>query len=137
MSSAGAQARWHAFERTLSATPLRDHLKRLPDFDGVEAERQAIAHAMTFPDTLASLSFLIDWPADEAAATLEHALGELDGHHYETLGNAACRQVARRGTLRYRAMLLSVLERGFSKGYKHAARDLGNAASVAKRAANR
>jgi hypothetical protein len=31
------------------------------------------------------------------------------------------------------AMVLSVLERGFSKGYKYAARDLKNAASVASR----
>jgi hypothetical protein len=35
--------------------------------------------------------------------------------------------------LLYRAMVLSVLERGFSKGYKYAARDLKNAASVARR----
>ncbi len=136
--TAQAQAlRWQAFEQTLSATHLRDHLKRLPDFDDIEAERQAIAHAMTFPNALAALSFLIDWPAHEAAATLVHTrLGELDGRHYETLGKAAeplADKWPGAATLLYRAMVLSVLERGLSKGYKYAARDLGSAALVAKR----
>jgi hypothetical protein len=129
--------RWQAFEQTLSATDLRDHLKRLPDFDDVEAERRAIAHAMTFPDALTALSFLIHWPAHEAAAALVGArLGELDGRHYETLGKAAEHLADKwpaAATLLYRAMVLSVLERGFSKGYKYAARDLKNAASVASR----
>jgi hypothetical protein len=92
---------------------------------------------MTFPNALAALSFLIDWPAHEAAATLVHTrLGELDGRHYETLGKAAEHLADKwpaAATLLYRAMVLSVLERGFSKGYKYAARDLGSAASVAKR----
>jgi hypothetical protein len=133
-----AQAlRWQAFEQTLSATHLRDHLKRLPDFDDVEAERRAIAHAMTFPDALTALNFLIAWLAHEAAVALVHTrLGELDGRHYETLGKAAehlADEWPGAATLLYRAMVLSVLERGFSNGYKYAARDLGNAASVAKR----
>lgn len=133
-----AQAlRWQAFEQTLSATHLRDHLKRLPDFDDVEAERQAIAHAAAFPDAVAALSFLIDWPVLDVAATLVHArLGELDGRHYETLGKAAEHLAGKwpaAATLLYRALVLSVLERGFSKGYKYAARDLTNAASVASR----
>lgn len=33
-------ARWRCFERSLSATHLRAHLKRLPDFDDVEAEKK-------------------------------------------------------------------------------------------------
>jgi hypothetical protein len=133
-----AQAlRWQAFEKTLSPAHLRDHLKRLPDFDDIEAERKAIAHAAACPDALAALTFLIDWPAHDVAATLVHArLGELDGRHYETLGNAAEHLAATWPTaaaLLYRAMVLSVLERGFSKGYKYAARDSKNAASVANR----
>jgi hypothetical protein len=133
-----AQAlRWQAFEKSLSLAHLRDHLKRLPDFDDIEAERRAIAHAAAFPDVLTALSFLIDWPAHEAAATLVHArLGELDGRHYETLGKAAEHLAGKwpaAATLLYRAMILSVLDRGFSKGYKYAARDLKNAASAAGR----
>ena len=129
--------RWQAFEKTLSPAHLRDYLKRLPDFDDIEAERRAIAHAATSPDALTALSFLVNWPAYDAAATLVHArLGELDGRHYETLGKAAEHLAEKRpaaATLLYRAMVLSVLERGFSKGYKYAARDLKNAASVASR----
>jgi hypothetical protein len=108
--------RWQAFEKTLSPTHSRDHLKRLPDFDDVEAERQAIAHATAFPDVLTALNFLIDWPGHEAAAAaLVHArLGELDGCHYETLGKAAEHLAGKwpaAATLLYRAMVLSVLER--------------------------
>jgi hypothetical protein len=129
--------RWQTFEKTLSPKHLRDHLQRLPDFDDIEAEGQAIAHAAAFPDALTPLSFLIDWPAHEAAATLVNArFGELDGRHYETLGKAAEHLADKwpgAATLLYRAMALSVLERGFSKGYKYAARDLKNAASAASR----
>jgi hypothetical protein len=133
-----AQAlRWQAFEKALSATHLRDHLKRLPDFDDVEAEQRAIADAMTFPDVLNALSFLIDWPAHEAAANLVQArLTELDGRHYETLGKAAEHLADKwpaAATLLYRALVSSVLERGFSKGYKYAARDLSSAAMTARR----
>jgi hypothetical protein len=133
-----AQAlRWQTVERTLSATHLRDHLKRLPDFDDVEAEQRAIAHALTFPDVLNALSFLIDWPAHEPAAKLVQArLAELDGRHYQTLGRAAEHLADKwpvAATLLYRALVSSVLERGFSKGYKYAARDLSSAAMAARR----
>ena len=64
---------------------------------------------------------LIDWPAHEATATLVHTrLDELDGRHCETLRKAAehlADKWAAAATLLYRAMVLSVLERGFSKGY--------------------
>lgn len=66
-----AQAmRWRVFERDLSAPRLRDYLKRLADFDDVEAEERAIAHALAFPRFEAALTFLMLWPAWPAAAAL-------------------------------------------------------------------
>jgi hypothetical protein len=59
-----------------------------------------------------------------------------DGRHYETLGRAAGHLADKwpaPATLLYRALVSSVLERGFSKGYKYAARDLSSAATAAKR----
>jgi uncharacterized protein DUF6880 len=38
-------ARWGCFERSLSSTHLRAYLKRLPDFDDVEAEEKALDYA--------------------------------------------------------------------------------------------
>ncbi len=41
-----AQAvRWSCFERSLSLTHLRAYLKRLPDFDEIEAENRALDYA--------------------------------------------------------------------------------------------
>ena len=41
-----AQAfRWECFERDLSGEHLRAYLKRLPDFEDIEAEERAMAHA--------------------------------------------------------------------------------------------
>ena len=46
-----AQAfRWSCFERTLNDAHLRDYLKRLPEFEDIEAEERAMATALEFPD---------------------------------------------------------------------------------------
>ncbi len=42
--------RWTTFQRFLSAEHLRAHLRGLPDFDDVEAEERATAHALAHPD---------------------------------------------------------------------------------------
>ncbi|MFO1079327.1 MAG: hypothetical protein U1E23_01685 [Reyranellaceae bacterium] len=73
-------ARWSVFERSLSPHHLRDHLQRLPEFDDVEAEARALAHAARFPDLLGATLFLVGWPAHEQAeATLVRRAAELDG----------------------------------------------------------
>jgi len=111
--------RWEAFKKTLSVPLLREHLKRLPDFDDFEAGQRAIAYAASFPDALLALSFLVEWPALEAADTMvREQIAALDGRHYETLGRAAERLSEKwpvSATLLYRALVLSVLERGLSK----------------------
>ena len=79
-------ARWRCFERSLSATHLRAHLKRLPDFDDVEAEKKALDYVQGSRNLLRALSFLASWPAlDRAANLVLQRWGELDGDHYEIL----------------------------------------------------
>jgi len=66
-----AQAlRWRAFEAMLSGAHLREHLKRLPDFDDFATEQKALNHAATFPSALTALIFFVEWPALEAADRL-------------------------------------------------------------------
>ena len=48
-AAAEAQAdRWSCFERSLSILHLRAYLKRLPDFDDVEAEGRALDYAQGY-----------------------------------------------------------------------------------------
>jgi hypothetical protein len=133
-----AQAlRWLAFEATLSAPHLREHLKRLPDFEDFATEQKALAHAATFPSALTALVFLVEWPALEAADRLvRQRISELDGRNYQWLGKAA-EHLAEKwpvsATLLYRALVLSVLERGYSKAYPYAARDLASVSILGSR----
>jgi hypothetical protein len=86
-----AQAeRWSSFTRSLRVDLLRDHLKRLPDFEDFEAERRAVALAAGHEDPHRALNFFVDWP--DLAAAAEHVrqrLAELDGGDYGTLNRAA------------------------------------------------
>jgi hypothetical protein len=86
-----AQAcRWLCFERSLSAPHLRAYLKRLPDFDDVEAEKRALDNAEGHESVLQALSFLVSWPAlDRAASLVIRRAPELDGDHFEFLTPAA------------------------------------------------
>jgi len=133
-----AQAlRWQAFEATLSGPHLREHLKRLPDFEDFATEQKALAHAATFPSAFTALIFFVEWPVLKAADRLvRQRISELDGRNYQWLGKAA-EQLAEKwpisATLLYRALVLSVLERGFSKAYPYAARDLASASILASR----
>jgi hypothetical protein len=73
------EVRWASFERTLSAERLRDLVRRLADFDDVEAEARAFAVAAAFPDVGAALRFLMEWPAlAEASRLIEARPGEID-----------------------------------------------------------
>ena len=86
-----AQAfRWTCFERDLSPDYLRTFLKRLPDFEDIDAKQRAMAFAMAYPAALSALQFLIHWPAlDQAAQLVQQRFTELDGNHYEILTPAA------------------------------------------------
>ena len=128
------QARWECFERSLSATHLRMYLKKLPDFDDVEAEEKALDLALEYQSRLGALSFLVSWPALDRAATLviEHA-EDLDGNHYEILTPASDALAAKyplAATLVLRAMIDFTLSRSRSSRYKHAARHLLECSSL-------
>lgn len=82
--------RLECFHRSLAADHLRAYLKRLADFDDVEAEEQAMAHAIAYPEPLSALHFLIHRPAlGRAAQLVQHRFDELDGDRYEILTPAA------------------------------------------------
>ncbi len=129
------RARWTCFERSLSPTHLRAYLKRLPDFDDVEAEAKALDHAQHFPNHLAALWFLASWPALDHAARLVIAHApELDGARYEILSPAADALAARHklaATLVLRAMIDFTLSKARSTRYRHAARHLQDCAGLA------
>ena len=124
------------FEQTLSLEHLRDYLKHLPDFEDFEAEREAIAYAETFPDVLTALSFLVRWPDLEAASRLVNKReNEIDGASYDILnfaGEHLSEKYPDAATRIYRRKVESVLGRGASKYYHHAARDLGHCAYLSK-----
>lgn len=72
-------ARWESFERTLSVERARDFTRRLADFDDVEAEGRAFAHAAAHANFRAGLRFLMDWPAlPEAAQMIQARADEVD-----------------------------------------------------------
>ena len=133
-----AQAfRWARFTETLNAAHLRAYLKTLPDFDDVEAEQRAIAHALAFPDVHQALAFLLAWPELRAASQL--VLGRaraLNGDLYELLSAAAEALDTRHplaATVLRRAMIGFTLSHARSSRYKHAARHLVDCRAAAVR----
>lgn len=128
-------ARWSCFERFLSAQHLRDYLKRLPDFDDIEAENRALDFVSNFRSVSAALAFLAFWPAtDRAARLVLDRADKLDGDRYEVLTPVADALVGKHplaATLALRAMIEFSLDNGRSSRYKHAARHLLECASLA------
>ena len=128
-------ARWSCFERSLSATHLRAYLKRLPDFDDIEAEQRALNHAQGYRSLLQALSFLVSWPAlDRAAKLVMERTTELDGDHYEILTPAADALAGKHplaATLVLRAMIDFSLTQSRSSRYRHAARHFMECGSLA------
>jgi hypothetical protein len=127
--------RWQCFERGLNSEHLRAFLKRLPDFDDLEAEERAMSSALKFPDVHQALAFLVSWPAlDKAAALVTERSAELDGNHYEILSPAADALAAKHplaATLLLRAMIDFALKENRVKRYRHAARHLMECAGLA------
>lgn len=123
--------RWKSFERTLNADHLRAYLKRLPDFDDMEAEEKALAFAGDYEDVSEALAFLLSWPApDEAARVAISRAAELDGDRFEFLTSAAeslgdAHPLA--SVIILRAMVDFVLDRARTARYKHAVRNLAEA----------
>jgi flagellin-specific chaperone FliS len=121
-----AQAqRWSNFTRSLRVDLLRDHLKRLPDFEDFEAERRAMALAAGHEDPHRALDFFVDWPDLAAAAALVRVrLGEFDGGDYGALNRAAAALASRypaAATLLFRRMAEDILRRATASQYQYAA----------------
>jgi len=132
-----AQAfRWACFARDLSGEHLRAYLKRLPDFEDIEAEERAMAHAAAHPDLLAALAFFLSWPSHaHAARLLIDRPDEVDGDHYEFLAPAAEALAERHplaATLVLRAMIDFTLTRTRAKRYRYAAEHLASCARLAR-----
>ena len=128
-------ARWSCFERSLSARHLRDHLKRLPDFEDFDAEQRALDHAERYGSLLQAVSFLASWPAlDRAAHAVIGRAKELDGDHYGILTPAAEALAAKyplAATVLLRAMIDFSLTQSRASRYRHAARHLRDCEGLA------
>ncbi len=127
--------RWTCFEQSLHGEHLKAFLKRLPDFDDLEAEEKAFAYAQAFPDVHQALAFFLNWPAPaEAAKLVMRRKAELDGNLYELMPLAAEALAEKHplaATIVLRSMIDFTLDSGRSSRYKYAARHLADCASFA------
>jgi hypothetical protein len=135
---AEAQAfRWTSFERDIDPRHLRAYLKKLPDFDDVEAEARAMTHVVAYPDMRRAFEFLLNWPAlDRVNRLVLDRYRELNGDYYEILTPAADALEARyplAATLVRRAMIDFALNKARVKRYPRAARHLAECATLAAR----
>ena len=133
-----AQAfRWRCFESTLLSEYLRDFLKRLPDFEDIEAEDRAMDHAAAYPSLLPALGFFLEWPSlERAARLLIDRPDEINGERYELLAPTAEALSARfplAATLALRAMIDFTLLNARSKRYGYAAQHLVECEGLASR----
>lgn len=133
----GAQAlRWRCFEAGLSADMLRQYLKRLPDFEDIEAEERAHALALGHADPDAALQFFLDWPRLDLAAELivahHHRWDGRDWHVLPKVAGVLEHEYPLAATILYRALLDDILTRARSKAYGHGAKYLKQLTGLAK-----
>lgn len=129
------ELRLSSFRQSLSPAPLRAYLKRLPDFNDIEAEEEALDFVGRSADVHAALLFLVEWPAPARAVemTIRRA-AEIDGDHYELLTDAAGAlqdKYPLAATILLRAMINFALDQGRASRYRHAARHLVECANLA------
>ena len=137
-SDEAQRQRWTCFERTLSTPHLRAYLKRLPDFNDVEAEEKALDHVWQTRSPMGALPFLISWPAlDRAAALVTERAADLEGVFDNILIPAADALAARHplaATLALRAVIDHAIGQGHTIRDKDVERHLldcsGLAASI-------
>ncbi len=129
--------RLRSFKRSLDDRLLRAYLKRLPDFDDIEAEEEAMEFATAFPDAKRALAFLIAWPALGKAGELVAARSlEIDGEDHELLGFAAeglSEKYPLAAILLYRKVVDFTLEHARTAHYRTAARYLEESGGLANR----
>ena len=127
-SEEAQQFRLESFEQSLNDTLLREYVKRLPDFDDIEAEERAFAFVQTVPDANRALYFFLQYPSlTEASKLVISRASEMDGNHYELMSDAAEKLAGKfplAATILLRAMIDFTLNGARSSRYKHAARHL-------------
>ncbi len=116
---------WAAFESTLDADMLRQHMRRLDDFEEFDVLDRAFDHASSSTAIYRALKFFMEWPRlDRAARLVVERRDKWDGRHYELLGPAAAALEADHpaaATIIYRALLDDILTRAKSQAYGHGA----------------
>ena len=129
------ELRWSCFERYLSAPHLRAYLKRLPDFEDIEAEEKALDRVRQIRSPVGALSFLISWPAlDRAAALVIEEAANLEGifdHVLLPAADALATRYPLAATLALRAMIDHALNAGHTIRDKHVARHLLDCSGLA------
>ena len=132
---AAQKLRWQAFEQTLDASILREHVEALPDFAEFDTLDHAFAHALGHADRYKVLEFLLAWPRrDLAAQLIVSRSADWDGNQYYSLppiADALQHDFPLAATILYRALLDDVLLKARSKAYPHAARYLKTLAQIA------
>ena len=120
--------RWQWFEQNLNQNHLRAFLKRLPDFDDMEAEENALSYVAAYADAHRALKFLLAWPdLRRAAYLLVTRQSELNGDDHELLSRAADTlkdSFPIASAIVLRTMIDFTLGRDRAARYKHAARQL-------------
>ena len=124
-------ARLDAFHQSLNPEFLRAYLKRLPDFDDIEAEDEALDFVARTADANKALDFLITWPALERASrfVIDRIAG-IDGGDDEIPTIAAEKLAARyplAAVLLLRKMVEATLNNSRSIDYELAADRLAEA----------
>ena len=121
-----AQAvRWAAFEATLSVETLRAFVAALPDFEDFAALDRAFAYVLADKRIYLALEFFLEWPdLRHAARLVSERAAEWNGQHYQLLVPAADaleHDQPLAASVLYRALVDSILKRGHSVAYGHAA----------------
>ena len=119
--------RQRVFERTLSDFHLQRWLEYLPERDHPEATAHARQVALLHDDVAAAVALLLQ--LGDATAAEERLLAEperIDGDHYGGLVPLAkaleAHDCPRGETVVYRALLKGILDRAYTRAYRHAAR---------------
>jgi hypothetical protein len=122
------------FREQLSSAHLRAYLKRLPDFQDIDAEAQALDVVAGHANVHAALAFLLQWLAHERAARMICSrIREIDGDRYELLDPAASALEGKHplaAVLLRRALIEFTLHKGRSTRYRHAARHVHEIGSL-------
>ena len=133
-----AMIRQRIFEATLSVCDFHDWLELLPPNAQAEAVEQARALATKHGDPVVVASLLMDIGDDVAAeAALVAAPGSINGSDYGTLVPLAAALESKGlwtgATAVYRALLVAILDRGYSPAYAHGARYWAKLEALAQR----